>query len=337
MAIALVQISSEIVTNSGVGTPSVTINVTAGSLLVAVVRVSTASVPTVSDSQGNTWTLNKAQSSVNTGDESALIFSAPNCTAGSTTITLAGTLGSSSVNCKVLEFSGAAIASPVAVSGQNTDDTTSAPNATPTPGLSIPANALGLMAFTFDRAVTGSGPTNWTLVASARSNIYWAYRVYTGATSGERGAITASVGAHYESVLVAYNAAAVPASISGNVTLDDAVAGGTLTSIASSLSGNVTLDDAVAAGTLGIAPGVITTPPLKNNTGTVLANVTGVVANVYNATTGAFVVRKTGLASSGAGVVTITDPALAPSTAYAYEIDLTVAGLGRILPLGTAA
>jgi hypothetical protein len=125
--------------------------------------------------------------------------------------------------------------------------------------------------------------------------------------------------------------------LTGNVTLDDAVAGGTLTSIASSLSGNVTLDDAVAAGTLGIAPGVITTPPLKNNTGTLLANVTGVVANVYNATTGAFVVRKTGLASSGAGVVTIIDPALAPSTAYAYEIDLTVAGLGRVLPLATAA
>ena len=209
MTIALVQISSEIVTNSGVGTPSVVMNVTAGSLLVAVVRVSTASVPTVSDSLGNTWTLNKAQSSANTGNQSALVFSAPNCAAGSTTITLTGTLGSSSINCKVLEFSGAVTASPVAVSGQNTDDTTVAPTATPTPGLSVPTNALGITAFTFDRTATTSSPTSWTGVASANANIYWGYRVYTGAVTAERGAPTGSSNAHYESVLVAYSAAIV--------------------------------------------------------------------------------------------------------------------------------
>ena len=329
MTIALLQISSEIVTNSGVGTPSVAINVTAGSLLVAVVRVSTASVPTVSDSLGNTWTLNKAQSSGNTGNQSALVFSAPNCAAGSTTITLTGTLGSSSINCKVLEFSGAATASPVAVSGQNTDDTTVAPTATPTPGLSIPTNALGVTAFTFDRAATTSSPTSWTGVASANANIYWGYRVYTGAVTAERGAPTGSSNAHYESVLVAYNAAAVPAAISGNVTLDDAVAAGSFSSIASSLSGGVTLDDSVAAGAFGVAPGVLTVSGIKNNTGTLLAGVTLPNVVVIRRSDRAALLALTAQVINGSGALVIPSTALIPGTAcqvVAFENDGSLGG-----------
>lgn len=51
--------------------------------------------------------------------------------------------------------------------------------------------------------------------------------------------------------------AGTPSDLSGNVTLDDAVAAGTLGSSASDLSGDIMLDDAVAAGTLGLQPGSV--------------------------------------------------------------------------------
>lgn len=129
-----------------------------------------------------------------------------------------------------------------------------------------------------------------------------------------------------------------PASaLSGGATLDDMTASGSITSIASSLSGSVTLDDMTASGSMGAAPGVITSPILKNNTGTILASVTGIVANVYHPTTGALIVRKTGLTSSAGGIVTITDALLAAGTTYAYELDLSATTQGRRLPTGVAA
>ena len=80
---------------------------------------------------------------------------------------------------------------------------------------------------------------------------------------------------------------------------------------------------------------VLTTPPMKNNAGTLLANLTGVTVNVYNASTGALVVRKTGLSSNAAGMVTISDSALVSGTSYAYEV--VTPSNGRRLPTGTAA
>lgn len=133
-------------------------------------------------------------------------------------------------------------------------------------------------------------------------------------------------------------AVVVPATLSGTATLGDITASGDLAPQPdSSLSGSATLGDITASGTLGVAPGVITTPVLKNNTGTILASVSGVVANVYHPTTGALVVRKTGLSSDGSGIVTITDALLVPGTSYVYEIDLSAASLGRRLPVGVAA
>lgn len=79
----------------------------------------------------------------------------------------------------------------------------------------------------------------------------------------------------------------------------------------------------------------LSTPPLKNNTGTLLANLSGITVNVYNATSGVLVVQKTGLSSSAAGVVTFSDGALVAGSTYAYEV-VTPAN-GRRLPTGTAA
>jgi len=75
-------------------------------------------------------------------------------------------------------------------------------------------------------------------------------------------------------------------------------------------------------------PGFMT-PVLKNNTGTILSGETGVVCNVYNVSTGALVLRKTGLSSDGNGLVSVTDITLVAGTSYSYEIVL--AG-GRRLP-----
>jgi hypothetical protein len=76
------------------------------------------------------------------------------------------------------------------------------------------------------------------------------------------------------------------------------------------------------------------TPPMKNNTGTPLANLSGLTVNVYNASTGVLVVRKTGLSSDAAGVVSLTDAAFVAGTSYAYEV--VTPSHGRRLPVWTA-
>lgn len=136
--------------------------------------------------------------------------------------------------------------------------------------------------------------------------------------------------------IVPINPAPSLPDLSGSMTLAGITAGGGMVSVASSLTGTVDLAGITAAGGMGAPPGVITSPVLKNNTGTILASVTGIVANVYNPTTGALVVRKTGLTSSAGGVVTITDMLLVQGTTYAYELDLSATSQGRRLPVGTA-
>lgn len=82
------------------------------------------------------------------------------------------------------------------------------------------------------------------------------------------------------------------------------------------------------------AQGTITTPSIKNNTGTLLASISGWYCNVYNSTTGALVVKKTALTSNSSGVITFTDPSLIAGTVYAFE--LGHATYGRRLPVVTS-
>lgn len=77
----------------------------------------------------------------------------------------------------------------------------------------------------------------------------------------------------------------------------------------------------------------ITTPPLKNNTGTLLTGQTGITVNVYHLTTGALVVQKTGQTSHGTtGVVVVTDALITPATQYRVVVILSSgdAGLDKI-------
>jgi hypothetical protein len=128
-----------------------------------------------------------------------------------------------------------------------------------------------------------------------------------------------------------------PIVLSGTAVLAGMTADGGFMSVPSSLTSEAILAGILAGGGMGLAPGVLTTPVLKNNTGTILASVTGIVANVYHPSTGVLVVRQTGLTSDGSGIVTISDVLLAAGTSYVYELDLSASTQGRRLPTGVAA
>lgn len=67
--------------------------------------------------------------------------------------------------------------------------------------------------------------------------------------------------------------------------------------------------------------GVLTTPPLKNNAGTLLANEVGATVHVYSLA-GGLVVTKAAQTSNAAGVMTITDAAIVPATQYRIVVVL---------------
>ena len=85
------------------------------------------------------------------------------------------------------------------------------------------------------------------------------------------------------------------------------------------LAGTEAQDVAAASGT--VRNPRLTIGPLKNNTGTLLADETGATVYVYQ-TSGAHVVTKTSQTSDGSGVMTVTDAALVSGTTYRYVIVL---------------
>lgn len=77
--------------------------------------------------------------------------------------------------------------------------------------------------------------------------------------------------------------------------------------------------------------GTITTSVMKNNTGVVLANASGIIANVYSLIDGSMVARKTGLTSNSSGVVSFSDVAIAASVTYLVTLHIDTAdGLERL-------
>jgi hypothetical protein len=76
------------------------------------------------------------------------------------------------------------------------------------------------------------------------------------------------------------------------------------------------------------AAGTLTTAPLKNNTGTLLANQTGATAYIHNMTTGALIVAKTGQTTNASGVMVVSDPLILPATQYRIVIKLASAAEG---------
>ena len=111
------------------------------------------------------------------------------------------------------------------------------------------------------------------------------------------------------------------------VTAANATFSGSASSGEASASINATAANATFSGSASgdTSSGAITTPALKNNTGTVLANQTGITAYVYTPATGALVVKLTGQTTNGSGVMTFTDTSIVAGTQYRV---VTVLGSG---------
>lgn len=110
---------------------------------------------------------------------------------------------------------------------------------------------------------------------------------------------------------------AVVSDLTGNVTLDAAVAAGAGGSSASDLGGNVTLSAAAAAGDLGVQPGTVTTAPWRAPvTGAVLASTTIPKLAILRISDMANVLTLTDQTTNGAGVLTITNAALLQGVPY---------------------
>lgn len=144
-------------------------------------------------------------------------------------------------------------------------------------------------AATFTLAATGTGTLTyqWQRQPAAGGG----YTNISGATSASytTGATTVSGGSHNNNDTYRCN-------------VTDS--GGTTTSSVVTL----TVNAAVATGTL-------TSAPLKNNTGT-LQTSAPLEAFVHNVTTGALIIKKTGITSNGSGVATTSDAAITAATSY---------------------
>lgn len=114
--------------------------------------------------------------------------------------------------------------------------------------------------------------------------------------------------------MASFTLTAAPAAFSGGASAGAATASFSITTAGAMLSGGATGST---------TQGTLSTPPLKNNSGTLLTGETGISAFVYNVATGALVVAKTGLVTNGSGVVSITDPAILAGTTYRVVVVLS--------------
>jgi hypothetical protein len=86
------------------------------------------------------------------------------------------------------------------------------------------------------------------------------------------------------------------------------------------------LDDWEGGSLVAADPVVITTLPLSNNTGSLLASTSGISAFVHDPATGELVVLVTGLSTDADGVLEITDDLLEADTSYRVVIRVTGTG-----------
>ena len=97
------------------------------------------------------------------------------------------------------------------------------------------------------------------------------------------------------------------------------------------ISANVTLASAVVTGTITV------TEPLKNNTGTLRASLTGIKAVVLRASDMVAVLTKTGLTTNASGLLSaISDANIVAGTQYHVVIKLSDGGVGVSAPIAAA-
>ena len=153
-------------------------------------------------------------------------------------------------------------------------------------------------------------------------------------TSGEISALHASLTGSNEFALVSNPPAATvsvttdAAVFSGSaetqsgatvsITLDAAIFSGSAAPEPGPGSATIWLstDDVSTSISAGVNPGVIVSEPICNNTGTRYVSATGIRLWVYDITSGALLADRTGLATNGSAVLTVTDTALIPGIQY---------------------
>jgi hypothetical protein len=109
----------------------------------------------------------------------------------------------------------------------------------------------------------------------------------------------------------------VTPTLTGTITLDNMAPTGSMsTAPLQSLSGTILLDDMLASGTLGLQPGVITSEPFKNWSGTLLTGLTIPKVAVIRISDMSTVLSLTNQTTNGAGVLSITSGSLSPGVRY---------------------
>lgn len=161
----------------------------------------------------------------------------------------------------------------------------------------------------------------------------------SGAVSG-RTITPSSPAADFRVIAFAIAPAAASVSFTGAAPVDDLSAAGSFVAAGSGVSftGAATLDDLSAAGTFAASTaGTFTSDEIYNNVGgtiTLAASVAVTTFDLYSNTTGALVVRKTGLSTNASGVVSFVDPLVLPGTSY--RADFVLANGTRIMPVKAA-
>ncbi len=161
----------------------------------------------------------------------------------------------------------------------------------------------------FDSLAAGAVPSS---VAAGSLYDYWELAAATATHTGANGRVlTAS-----NTTTGATDPPVGGGALSGNAALSPITASGGFLSLASSLTGNATLAAIIASGSLGVAPGVVLVPELRNWGGSLQAGVTIPVVTVCRLDTGAQVLTLTNQVTSGAGNLTITNASLSAGVAY---------------------
>lgn len=199
--------------------------------------------------------------------------------------------------------------------------------------------AVAAAGATGTKTATASGSVDWMAISFAIASAAAAGATFDGmatATSAASGNLTTEVALSGTATAAssASGTLQTPAAELAGVAVATSNAAGVLTT-AISLAGTASATSTATGALFG--GGVLTTRIFKNNTGMPRANLADCVLNVYNATTGALVVRLEGLTTNADGRLIVSDMALAAGVSYAYEADFSAAGLGRRLPTAVAS
>jgi hypothetical protein len=119
-------------------------------------------------------------------------------------------------------------------------------------------------------------------------------------------------------------------SLAFALTLGGVVFSGGFSAGAASITLNALLGRTTFSGGLvgDSSAGIITTTPLENNTGYVLANEVGILVDVYSSTTGELLVRKTGQSTNSSGILSLVDAVILAGVSYRVVVTLASGAMG---------